>query len=115
MDKDWKLNLRPHVEAFMAKLATDVLIDMREHCPVHTGALKADLASEVDGYYARIGAKTVPYAVYVEEGAAPHMIYPNSKKALWWEGLEHPVSRVHHPGSPATHFMREALYKERLP
>lgn len=114
MDKDWQIKLRPYVEHFMSQLARDVLDDMREHCPVHTGALKADLAAEVDGYYARIGAKSVDYAIYVEEGAGPHLIYPNSKNALWWEGLAHPVNMVHHPGSPATHFMREALYRERI-
>jgi hypothetical protein len=116
MDKDWKVKLRPHVEAFMKKLAHDVLDDMREHCPVNTGALKADLDAEVDGYYARIGARSVPYAVYVEEGAGPHPIDPNRPAyALWWPGLAHPIPRVPmHPGSPATHFMREALYRERI-
>lgn len=116
MDKDWKAKLRPHVEAFMTKLAADVLDDMRTHAPVRTGALKADLAAEVDGYYARIGARSVEYAIYVEEGAGPHPIDPNHPAwALWWPGLAHPIPRVPmHPGSPATHFMREALYKQRI-
>lgn len=115
MAKDWKAKLRPHVEDFMAKLASDVLSDMRQLAPVKTGALKADLAAEVDGYYARIGAKSVDYAIYVEEGAGPHPIDPRMPAyALYWEGLAHPIPRVPmHPGNPATHFMREALYKQR--
>jgi hypothetical protein len=113
MDPDWKLKLEPYVEKFMSKLARDVLMDMHEHCPVHTGYLQSDLAAEVSGYSARIGARSAEYAIYVEEGAGPHMIYPNSKGALWWEGLAHPVNMVNHPGSPATHFMRNALYKQR--
>lgn len=114
MEKGWKAKLRPHVHEFMVDLARDVLNDMRRNVPVKTGFLKSDLAAEVDGYYARIGARTADYAIYVEEGAGPHMIYPrHPKDALWWEGLSHPVSSVRHPGSPATHFMRNALYKER--
>lgn len=114
MAKDWKAKLRPHVHEFMADLAKDVLNDMRQHCPVDTGSLKSDLAAEVDGYYARIGARTVEYAIYVEEGAGPHPIFPNEKQALWWSELPHPIPNVPmHPGSPATHFMRNALYKER--
>jgi hypothetical protein len=115
MARDWKAKLRPHVHEFMKDLAGDVLRDMRQNCPVNTGALKSDLAAEVDGYYARIGARSVEYAIYVEEGAGPHPINPNMPAyALFWEGLAHPIPRVPmHPGSPATHFMREALYKER--
>lgn len=114
MDKDWKAKLRPHVHEFMKDLAKDVLDDMRQHCPIDTGALKSDLAAEVDGYYARIGARSVEYAIYVEEGAGPHPIFPNEKQALWWSELPHPIPNVPmHPGSPATHFMRNALYKER--
>lgn len=113
MSKDWKAKLRPHVHEFMTDLAKDVLNDARANCPVDSGFLKSDLAAEVDGYYARIGARTASYAIYVEEGAGPHMIYPNEKQALWWEGLAHPVPKVSHPGSPATHFLRNALYRER--
>lgn len=116
MAPGWKSKLRPHVHELMKDLASDVLNDMREHCPVDTGSLKSDLAAEVDGYYARIGARSVEYAIYVEEGAGPHPINPNMPAwALWWPGLAHPIPRVPmHPGSPATHFMREALYKERF-
>lgn len=116
MAPGWKSKLRPHVHELMKDLASDVLSDMREHCPVDTGSLKSDLAAEVDGYYARIGARSVEYAIYVEEGAGPHPINPNMPAwALWWPGLAHPIPRVPmHPGSPATHFMREALYKERF-
>lgn len=112
-DNDWPAKLDKEIHDFMGDLANSVLNDMVETCPVDTGRLVNDLDAEVIGKDARIGAATMPYAIYVEEGAAPHEIWPNSKKALYWEGAAHPVKMVNHPGSPATHFMKNALYRER--
>lgn len=113
----WYERIDKEVDNFMEDLAKDVLHDMIAHAPVRTGRLKADLGMEYHkgSKTARIGAATVPYAIYVEEGAAPHGIDPKVKKALWWEGAAHPVNHVNHPGTPATHFMKAALYKERRP
>lgn len=108
----WKEHVDREVHKFMEKLAGEVLTDMREHCPVDDGDLLADLASEVVGTTARIGAKSVPHAIYAEEGVGPHLILPNSKSALAWAG-GHPVQEVHHPGYHGSHFMRKALYKQR--
>lgn len=113
MAPGWETKMDKAVHDFMEKLGKDVLRDMQEHCPVDTGRLKADLACEVEGKTARIGAQTVPYAIYVEEGVGPHVIEPNSAGALFWEGASHPVEVVHHPGYEGSHFMRKALYKER--
>jgi hypothetical protein len=109
----WQAKLDGAINKFMEQLADDVLSDMREHCPVDSGALLADLDSEVHGKAARIGARSVPYAIYVEEGVGPHVITPNSAGALFWEGAPHPVDVVHHPGQDAQHFMKKALYKAR--
>lgn len=109
----WELKLYGAINSFMKDLAQDVLTDMQEHCPRDTGRLVADLGYEVNGKTARIGARSVPYAIYVEEGAGPHLITPNSGETLNWPGAAHPVNQVMHPGSPATHFMKNALYKER--
>lgn len=114
-DKDWQLHLDEALKDFMQDLADDVLHDMQETVPVKTGHLLEDLDNELDGSTARIGAKTVDYAIYVEDGTPRHIITPNTKQALWWEGAHHPVKRVNHPGAPATHFMRNALYRERRP
>ncbi len=45
----------------------------------------------------------------LERGTPPHVIEPKNKKALAWPGGRHPVRRVNHPGTPAYHFMRDAL------
>lgn len=109
----WETHMDSAISKFVEKIADDVLADMRQHCPVDTGALLADLGSEVQGKTARIGARSVPYAIYVEEGVGPHEITPNSAGALFWPGAPHPVDHVMHPGQDATHFMKNALYKER--
>jgi hypothetical protein len=109
----WEKKLDNAIQDFMQDLADDVLDDMRRHCPVDTGRLLADLGDEVHGGYARIGAATVPYAIYAEEGTHPHMIEPNSADALYWEGAAHPVNEVFHPGYEGSHFMKRALYKKR--
>ena len=52
---------------------------------------------------------TSGHAAILEHGSRPHVIEPRDKKALYWEGARHPVKRVNHPGTPAFHFMRNAL------
>lgn len=52
---------------------------------------------------------TSDHAAILEHGSRPHIIEPSTKKALYWRGAAHPVRRVHHPGTPALHIMRNAL------
>jgi hypothetical protein len=52
---------------------------------------------------------TSNHAALLEHGTRPHVIEPRTKKALAWPGGRHPVARVHHPGTPALHLMRNAL------
>ena len=49
------------------------------------------------------------YAQWVNDGTRPYTITPNSKKALYWEGADHPVKVVHHPGIKARHFVEDSL------
>ena len=44
-------------------------------------------------------AHGVRYGRYLEQGTRPHVILPKRKKALYWNGAEHPVKRVNHPGT----------------
>lgn len=52
---------------------------------------------------------TSGHSTLLEFGTRPHVIEPNGKQALAWPGGRHPVKRVHHPGTPALHLMRNAL------
>jgi hypothetical protein len=114
----WYERVDHEVDKFMEKIAKDVYHVMMVKVPVRTGHLKEDLDWEYNKATktARVGAVSVPYAIYVEEGTKPHLIEPNDpKKALWWVGAQHPVYKVNHPGATATHFMKESLYSERRP
>lgn len=64
----------------------------------------------------RIGGKAAVQVVnddwkadILERGTPPHVILPKNKKALSWPGAAHPVGKVNHPGTPAYHFLRNAL------
>ncbi len=53
-------------------------------------------------------------ALLLEKGSRPHVIEAKGKdnggkNALHWKGADHPVRKVNHPGTPAYHFMRNAL------
>lgn len=113
MTPGWGDKLDHEVSKYVEKLAKEVHADMVATVPRDSGRLANDLDWEVNGTTARIGAKTVPYAYYVEVGTRPHTITPNSAGALNWAGAEHPMNSVDHPGTVGTHFMRKALYKAR--
>ena len=110
---NWPKNLRRAAQQFLTEIAREVHRDMVRYAPVETGRLRNDLDWEVNGLKARVGARTVPYAIFVEEGTGPHIIKAKAGGALNWEGVEHPVNTVHHPGTRATYFMRRAVYKKR--
>lgn len=91
---------------YISDLGDRVLHAAQAGCPVETGRLKESLRKDMDGKSAVISANT-PYAVYVEEGAGPHVIEGHP-----WLSIDggHPVHVVHHPGNEATHFLKNALY-----
>nr|WP_221374400.1 hypothetical protein [Actinoplanes polyasparticus] len=52
---------------------------------------------------------TAPHADILERGSGPHIIRPKNAQALFWPGARRPVAKVNHPGTPAYHFLRNAL------
>jgi hypothetical protein len=48
-----------------------------------------------------------PVATYLEEGTKPHLIVPNRKGGLFWNGAPHPFLWVHHPGMAARHIVKK--------
>ena len=83
-----------------------------DEAPVVTHNLQAATRIEnLSDYSARIfpDEGTAPYAEWVILGSPPHTIFPKSAKALFWEGAEHPVAFVEHPGTkPNPYFDRGA-------
>lgn len=80
--------------------------------PVNTGNLRARNQMKVRSGSRRVRGvvwNSTRYAMSVHDGARPHIIRPRRKQALWWEGLDHPVAMVRHPGVRARPFMATAL------
>lgn len=57
---------------------------------------------------------TAAHSATLERGSRPHDIVAKDGKALFWEGAEHPVRKVHHPGTQAQHVLRNALQAAKL-
>lgn len=76
--------------------------------PVDHGLLKQWFIDSIDDTEAHIKSPA-EYAKYVNDGTSPHMIYPVNKKMLYWEGADHPVPYVVHPGTQGQHFVEESI------
>lgn len=87
-----------------------------EHFPnIDTGRLTSSVEEKNTGKFERtIGPwLNEDYPYYVEKGTKPHVITGNPY--LYWEGADHPVRRVNHPGTrPYPYVMptREKMTKE---
>ena len=83
---------------------------------VKTGHLRKMISTQVGDLEATVHTSNVKYAICVEKGTKPHIIRPNpkkGKKALYWEGLKHPVKKVNHPGTKAKPFLIPAFESEK--
>lgn len=72
------------------------------------GTLRDSIVGRASGPEGR-GFYGVYYGPYVVHGTRPHLILPRVKKALWWEGADHPVGKVNHPGTKPNDFVRRAV------
>ena len=110
----------------MDRLMSDCVDAAKQMVDVRTAALQRSIqmrptqyqGSALVGYWGSFGVK---HAIYQEMGTglfAPgggmrYEIRPRRRKALWWEGLEHPVKVVHHPGVRPRPYLRptaDAIY-----
>ncbi len=81
---------------------------LMRNSPVDHGLLKSWFLDSLSSDEAIIKSPA-EYAQWVNDGTQPYTITPTSKKALYWEGLDHPVTIVHHPGIKARHFVEDSL------
>lgn len=87
-------------------------------CPVKTGVTRAQMGQEIRSGRTRVRGTVYNdsrIAMLIHEGSPPHEIRPRVRQALWWEGADHPVSRVSHPGTAARPFLARALFEECTP
>ena len=81
---------------------------LMRNSPVDHGLLKSWFLDSLSSDEAVIKSPA-EYAQWVNDGTQPYTITPTSKKALYWEGADHPVTIVHHPGIKARHFVEDSL------
>ena len=81
---------------------------LMRNSPVDHGLLKSWFLDSLSSDEAVIKSPA-EYAQWVNDGTDPYIITPTGKKALYWEGLDHPVKIVHHPGIKARHFVEDSL------
>jgi hypothetical protein len=95
-------------DGLITRLGAQIAEDVRRYCP---GGPAGDLGLSVEPTQTRVYIGTDHWYPH-EYGSPPHVIEPQGKEALAWPGAEHPVARVHHPGTPETAMMRHALYTQ---
>lgn len=78
----------------------------KELAPVDTGDLRISITTDGGGLSYEVGTN-LEYAEYIEEGTSPHTITGNDY--LYWEGADHPVRSVNHPGNRAYLYMETAF------
>ena len=82
---------------------------LMQNSPVDHGLLKSWFIESIDDEQAVIKSPA-EYAIYQDQGTSPYLI--QSKRPggyLFWEGADHPVKTVHHPGIKAKHFVQQSL------
>ena len=90
-------------------MAIEVWGNIGREAPTNTGRLAGSFELSQIEELAWCIATTVDYASYVHEGTEPHEIRPVRAKALFWEGAEHPVKKVEHPGTSPNPFVDRAI------
>lgn len=82
---------------------------LMENSPVDHGLLKSWFIESIDDEQAVIKSPA-EYAIYQDQGTAPYMIQSRKPNGyLFWEGADHPVKTVHHPGIKAKHFVQQSM------
>jgi len=80
-------------------LALDYWSVSVENANIKTGTLRGSIQYDQQDDNTWTVGTNLEYASYVHEGTSPHLILPtNWDGYLWWEGADHPVRYVEHPG-----------------
>ncbi|HEU4752061.1 MAG TPA: HK97-gp10 family putative phage morphogenesis protein [Armatimonadota bacterium] len=111
---------RRKLSQVVRKAAFDVEAQAKVNAPVDTGFLRNSIQAEMKGELTAEVTVGAEYGVLVEFGTGVHsefpgapkqpiVIEPKDKKALFWEGAEHPVGRVVIQGSHPQPFLGPAV------
>ena len=82
---------------------------LMENSPVDHGLLKSWFIESIDEEQATIKSPA-EYAIYQDQGTSPYLIQSRKPNGyLFWEGADHPVKTVHHPGIRAKQFVQQSM------
>jgi hypothetical protein len=97
-------------EPYLVLVGNRVLTEASLRCNVRTGTLRSSLYLSMETLGFKVGS-TMPYALFVHEGTRPHVIRPNTARALRFEaaGGVRFAQKVNHPGYRGNPFLREAM------
>ena len=108
-------------EQGMKYVSEELIRVLERNSPVDHGVLKKWFSESLGSDEAVIKSPA-EYAQWVNDGTRPYIIRPKfdgvvaggqlhnvGRSALYWEGLDHPVTIVHHPGIKARHFVEDSL------
>lgn len=98
---------------FLDDLSSDVEVLMKDESPVRLGDLQNSITTDSISMTERLIWPTVEHAAFVILGTRPHWIEAHHDSYLgvsirqgflYWPGADHPVRRVHHPGTSPNPF-----------
>lgn len=82
---------------------------LMQNSPVDHGLLKQWFIESIDEEQATIKSPA-EYAIYQDQGTQPYLIQSRRPNGyLFWEGADHPVQVVHHPGIRAKQFVQQSM------
>ena len=93
-----KENIETDIAHKIGKVALFTQAEVKRNTPVITGRLRNSIVAVNRGKGVWVVGTNLKYARYVELGVKPFTITPKNKQALYWQGAEHPVKKVNHPG-----------------
>ena len=104
-----KFSRFPEAKAKGLEYATQEMVrTLMMNSPVDHGLLKSWFIDSITEDEAHIKSPA-EYASYVNDGTGPYVIEPVNRQALYWDGADHPVKRVHHPGIQGRHFVEDSI------
>ena len=95
-------------EKILGRATAVVEQELRNAAPERTGALKSSIMSHVGSNYAEVTVG-VPYAVFVDQGSAPHIIQGEPLLVFEKDGRSVFARKVNHPGNAGAHFSEKAI------
>ena len=101
------------IEKGLDLTAQELISNLMDNSPVDTGLLKSWALTD-STETSRTVQSPAEYAEYVNYGTRPHFIYPTNKKMLYWDGADHPVPFVVHPGTTPTLFVENSIEATKL-